>query len=470
MLVLVAQQPPEAEQQLGPHGGRQLVAVAAAHQLEDPAQLDGRVVAKRDGPAETGGEAGIALQQALDGPRVAGQRHDEPLAVVFHAFEQGLDRLGAERVLAALGHQAVGLVDEQDPVQGLVDLLVRLRAGLARVFGHQPGTVGLHEVSLGKNAHGAEDAADDPGHGGLAGTRIAAKHHVQAEGRFGQAGPLALLLDFQEVDQAADLLLDVVQPDQLVQLGQGLVDQLAAWFRRFRGLFGRGQFTLAAHGGDVGVQLAYGLGGALPDRLVPSGAVRHVVVKLRVQKALELQQVPGDLGTPRVFRCGDLAVGLGHQVGHAHHDGLQLADPGAERPDLVEGANQAVPFQRGRLPAHVLPGGPQLEARQLPAPDVLEQYPGELLFGPAPVPVGDGDGDVDFHQQALVEVVHQLDELLRRSLDQLRVLPGALAPAAQVKLAAVGQRDPVLIQQRIGLRFAKPRRKGHLSVSTLGGQ
>ena len=66
-------------------------------------------------------------------------------------------------VFALGGDERVGLVDEKDAVEGFVDLLVALGAGLAGVLGDQAAAVGFDEVALREDAHGAEDLADDAG-------------------------------------------------------------------------------------------------------------------------------------------------------------------------------------------------------------------------------------------------------------------------------------------------------------------
>ena len=111
---------------------------------------------------------------------IAGQDHDQPLAVVLGPLEQRLDRLAAVHILPFSRHEAVRFVDEQHAVERLVDLGVRFGAGLAHVFGHQAGAVGLDEVAFLQNAHRAKDLAEDPGDGRFAGARVAGEDHVQA--------------------------------------------------------------------------------------------------------------------------------------------------------------------------------------------------------------------------------------------------------------------------------------------------
>ena len=97
---------------------------------------------------------------------------------------------------------------------------LRLRPGLAHVFGHQAGAVGLDEVALLENAHRAEDLAEDAGDGRLAGAGIAGEDHVQAHVGVGQARPRRGAFAASDIGERADFVLDAVEPDQLVELGE----------------------------------------------------------------------------------------------------------------------------------------------------------------------------------------------------------------------------------------------------------
>ncbi len=125
------------------------------------------------------------MQQAFHRPGIACQNDNQAFAVVFHAFEQGLNGFVAVGVASFVADKAVGFVDEQHAVEGLVDLAVRFGRGLPRILGDQPRAIGFNQMASGENAHAREDATDEPRHGGFARSRVALKHHVQADARFG---------------------------------------------------------------------------------------------------------------------------------------------------------------------------------------------------------------------------------------------------------------------------------------------
>ena len=86
----------------------------------------------------------------------------------------------AEVVLAAAG-QRVGLVDQQDAAEGLLDDLRRLDRGLADVAGDEVRAVGLDELPLLTAPSAAIDLGEQAGDRGLARARIAGEHEMQAD-------------------------------------------------------------------------------------------------------------------------------------------------------------------------------------------------------------------------------------------------------------------------------------------------
>ena len=69
---------------------------SAAKRPEDRDELVGRVVGEVDLAREARAQPGVRLEEPPHQPRVAGDDHDEPVAVVLHPLEQRLDRLVAE--------------------------------------------------------------------------------------------------------------------------------------------------------------------------------------------------------------------------------------------------------------------------------------------------------------------------------------------------------------------------------------
>jgi len=90
----------------------------------DHGQLWRGVVVEGDGAGEAGAQAGVAVQEAVYLPGVAGDDDAEPAAVVLHQLEQGIHRLPPKVVAATTrtgADEAVGLVDEQHAIESQGD-------------------------------------------------------------------------------------------------------------------------------------------------------------------------------------------------------------------------------------------------------------------------------------------------------------------------------------------------------------
>ena len=138
--------------------------------------------------------------------------------MVLHGLEQRVDGLMAEIVVAA-GGEGVSLVDEEHAAERRLDDLLRFQRGLPDEAGHQAGAVRLDQLALAQHADGGVEPRQDAGHRGLAGAGVAEKDEVQRERGTGKVRLSAQLADLDEVHEALDVLLDVLQADQVVELG-----------------------------------------------------------------------------------------------------------------------------------------------------------------------------------------------------------------------------------------------------------
>ena len=114
----------------------------------------------------------------------------------------------------------VGLVDEEDTVQGGLDALLHVGLGVALVAAHQVLALDLHHMTARQQAEGAEDLAHEARHRGLARARIAAEDIVTG----GEGHLAAPLLEGQGIGQFADSGLDRDQADQAIQPDQDPID------------------------------------------------------------------------------------------------------------------------------------------------------------------------------------------------------------------------------------------------------
>ena len=202
----------------------EVVAKVAAHPLEDLDELVRGVVGEVDEPREAALQSGVGVDEFLHLRRVAGGDQGEVVAVVLHVLDDGVDRLPAEVLLAATS-EGVRLVDEQRAAERRLEHGSRLRRRLADVAGDELRSVGLHEVALGHEAEGAQDLAEQPGHGRLAGTGVAGEDQVVARLQRRQLAVVTELLDAQQAGQPAHVGLDRLEADEIVELGEQLLDR-----------------------------------------------------------------------------------------------------------------------------------------------------------------------------------------------------------------------------------------------------
>ena len=147
------------------------------------------------------------------------------MAVVLHPLEQRLDRLGPEIVVRRLGRERIGLVDEEDAVEGPPDHPLGLEGGRPDVLADEPAAVHLDEMAAPEQAHCAVHLRQQPGDCRLAGAGIPVEDEVLARRHLGEVVLLPARLHLEEGDERAHLLLDRLEPDERVELGLELLQR-----------------------------------------------------------------------------------------------------------------------------------------------------------------------------------------------------------------------------------------------------
>ena len=142
--------------------------------------------------------------------------------MVLHLLDERVDGLLRELVPG----EAVGLVDEEHAADRLGADLGRLHRGLPDVPGDELAAVDLDELALGEQPERLVDRADEPSDRRLPGARVANEDQVPAHPRRLEPGLDAHLLDLEQGNLPVDLLLDPVEPDHRVELGEQLLDRL----------------------------------------------------------------------------------------------------------------------------------------------------------------------------------------------------------------------------------------------------
>jgi hypothetical protein len=166
---------------------------------------------------------------------VAGHDDDDPVPAVLDQLDDRVDGLASEVGVGASG-QRVGLVDEQHTLVGLVEHGRDPSRGLADVAGHERGSVRLDEMATLNHPERAVDLGEEPGDRGLAGARVAGEDQVPTRLDHGQLAVTADPLHLQQVGHEPHLPLDLGQPDEVVELGQEVVE----WSRGSAGIDGCG--------------------------------------------------------------------------------------------------------------------------------------------------------------------------------------------------------------------------------------
>ena len=197
----------------------------AGEAAEDRDELVGRVVGELDLAREPRAQPGIRLEEPPHQARVAGDDHDEAVAVVLHPLQQRLDRLVAEVEPVAVARERIGLVDEEHAVERLPDDAVGLDRGQPDVLPDEPGAIDLDELAALEQPHRAIHLREQPRDRRLAGARVAEEDEVLRRRDLRQARLLAPRLDAQERDERLHLLLDRLEPRQRVELGEQLLER-----------------------------------------------------------------------------------------------------------------------------------------------------------------------------------------------------------------------------------------------------
>ena len=208
-----------------PQPGRKAIGqvelLPGRHALEDFGQFRGCVGRKLDRLAEAAAQARIAVDETPHLVSIAGDDHDDAVAVVFHELQQRVDRfLAGIVIVAVLRGQGVGLVDEQNAVERLAAFFQGSCCGLPDISRHHAGAIGLDDMPSAKHLQASKDIADEAGDFGLADAGRPGEHHVLAERRHIQPLIPPLLLDRHARNEAFDFLFDRRKPDHGVEPGK----------------------------------------------------------------------------------------------------------------------------------------------------------------------------------------------------------------------------------------------------------
>ena len=134
----------------------------------------GAVVGKFNVAVEARLQSGIRVDERLHFVRISGKDHDEPLSVIFHAFEECRNRLAPIILLTALD-EGIRFVYEENAVKCRIDDRVCFHRRLPDVFPDQARSVRLDQMALLHNAHFMVDLGQDTRNRRLSRARIPRK-------------------------------------------------------------------------------------------------------------------------------------------------------------------------------------------------------------------------------------------------------------------------------------------------------
>mmetsp|Transcript_3532 Transcript_3532/g.8857 ORF Transcript_3532/g.8857 Transcript_3532/m.8857 type:complete len:438 (-) Transcript_3532:45-1358(-) len=263
--------------------GRKVVLELERHDLGDVDELVRLVVGEVDVVADAARHAGDVGEELVHPVLVAGERDDEVVALVLHHVEQDLDRLLSVVLVVGRVVQVVGLVDEEDATEGLLDHLLGLGRSVPNVLPDQVIASGDNHTTVAAVAHALQDGAHLHRNGRLARAGRAGEAHVKRGDRGVKPELAAHLVDDQQRGDVAHALLDGLQADHLVVELVELVGD-----------------AVAVH------EVAHLAGG----RVVGDGP--HHLVLLRTAVALLVLHAQGLVR--RIRLLGPLGVGLAHGV------------------------------------------------------------------------------------------------------------------------------------------------------------
>src|SRR6266511_4398238 len=177
-------------------------------------------------------QARVRLEKAAHQRRIAGDDHDEAVAMVLHPLQQRLDRLRAEVLPARVAaRERVRLVDEEHAVERALDRAVRLDRRRADVLADEPGAIYFDEMAALEQSHRAVHLREQARDRRLARARVAEEDEVLARRDLREPVLLPARLHLEERGQRTHLLLHRFEPDQRVELGLSVVERVAAHAR-----------------------------------------------------------------------------------------------------------------------------------------------------------------------------------------------------------------------------------------------
>ena len=126
---------------------------------------------------------GIGGEEVVHAVAVAGEDHDQVVALVLHHLQQDLDRFLAVVPLVLRPVQVIGLVDEQHAAHGPLEHFLGLGRGMADILADQVVAGHRNQMAFAHIAEAVKDARHAQRHRGLAGAGIAGEGHVQRRRR-----------------------------------------------------------------------------------------------------------------------------------------------------------------------------------------------------------------------------------------------------------------------------------------------
>ena len=150
------------------------------HALRDQCQLIRLVIRKIDVMRDARRHAGIALEETRHPILVAGEYHDQIVAMVLHHLQQDLDRLLSVVALVLRPIEVIRFVDEQHAAHRLLQDFLRLRRGVTDVLTDQIIARDGDQVAFADVPQAMQDRGHPHRDGRLAGAWVAGEAHVQA--------------------------------------------------------------------------------------------------------------------------------------------------------------------------------------------------------------------------------------------------------------------------------------------------
>ena len=205
------------------------ILVACGCHAEYLCQFVGLVVFKFYLLRKARSQSGVGIKEILHIFRISGEDNDETSLIVENELHESIYRFMSEAVTVSL-IQGVGFVYKEYATESTSHHFLNLWCGLSDIRSDEILTCHLDKPVCGQQSERHEDVCHDTSHGGLSCPGIAVEDVVVGKDFRRITVHLGThLLELYDVGHTAHLVLDTLQSDEIVELGETFVYAHLLW-------------------------------------------------------------------------------------------------------------------------------------------------------------------------------------------------------------------------------------------------